>query len=78
MRITWLTFILGYLAIIGFPPLSGFFTKDPIIVAAFTKRHRGLDPRRRARCWAPASPRSTCPACCCMTFFGPKRWSRRR
>jgi len=35
MPITWVTFGLGYLAIIGVPPLSGFFTKDPIIEAAF-------------------------------------------
>ncbi|WP_184790085.1 NADH-quinone oxidoreductase subunit L [Phytomonospora endophytica] len=37
MRITWATFGLGYLAIIGIPPLSGFFTKDPIILAAFNR-----------------------------------------
>jgi len=35
MPITWVTFGLGYLAIIGVPPFSGFFTKDPIIDAAF-------------------------------------------
>jgi NADH-quinone oxidoreductase subunit L len=35
MPITWVTFGLGYLAIIGVPPLSGFYTKDPIIDAAF-------------------------------------------
>jgi NADH-quinone oxidoreductase subunit L len=37
MPITYVTFALGYLAIIGVPPLSGFFTKDPIIDAAFDK-----------------------------------------
>jgi NADH-quinone oxidoreductase subunit L len=37
MRITWLTFAMGWLAIIGIPPLSGFFTKDPIIFAAFNR-----------------------------------------
>jgi NADH-quinone oxidoreductase subunit L len=37
MPITFVTFSLGYLAIIGVPPLSGFFTKDPIIDAAFAK-----------------------------------------
>src|SRR5580704_756750 len=37
MPITTVTFTLGYLAIIGVPPLSGFFTKDPIIDAAFDK-----------------------------------------
>jgi len=37
MPITFVTFGLGYLAIIGVPPFSGFFTKDPIIDAAFSK-----------------------------------------
>ncbi|GAA1482413.1 NADH-quinone oxidoreductase subunit L [Gordonia sinesedis] len=35
MPITFVTFGLGYLAIIGVPPFSGFFSKDPIIEAAF-------------------------------------------
>ena len=37
MRITFVTFGLGYLAIIGIPPFSGFFTKDSIIDAAWEK-----------------------------------------
>ncbi|MEV6347985.1 NADH-quinone oxidoreductase subunit L [Actinoplanes sp. NPDC051851] len=37
MRITWLTFATGWLAIIGIPPLSGFFSKEPIIAAAFER-----------------------------------------
>ncbi len=37
MPVTFATFGLGYLAIIGIPPFSGFFTKDPIIEAAFDK-----------------------------------------
>src|ERR1700722_12787297 len=37
MPITTVTFGLGFLAIIGVPPFSGFFTKDPIIDAAFAK-----------------------------------------
>ena len=37
MPITWVTTGLGYLAIIGIPPFSGFFTKDKIIEAAFDK-----------------------------------------
>ncbi|KXF55500.1 NADH-quinone oxidoreductase subunit L [Rhodococcus sp. SC4] len=35
MPITFVTFGLGYLAIIGIPPFSGFFSKDKIIEAAF-------------------------------------------
>jgi NADH-quinone oxidoreductase subunit L len=37
LRITWATFGLAWLAIIGVPPLSGFFSKEPIIVAAFNR-----------------------------------------
>jgi len=37
MPITFATFGLGYLAIIGIPPFSGFFTKDGIIEAAWDK-----------------------------------------
>ncbi|WP_127132170.1 NADH-quinone oxidoreductase subunit L [Georgenia sp. SYP-B2076] len=35
MKVTWVTFALGWLAILGIPPLSGFFSKDAIIEAAF-------------------------------------------
>lgn len=35
MRTTWLTFGAGWLAIIGFPFLSGFWSKDKIIEAAY-------------------------------------------
>jgi NADH-quinone oxidoreductase subunit L len=34
MKITWITSLLGSLALIGFPFLSGFYSKDSIIVAA--------------------------------------------
>ncbi|MFD6414759.1 NADH-quinone oxidoreductase subunit L [Streptomyces sp. NPDC060194] len=36
MPVTFVTFGLGYLAIIGFPGLSGFWSKDKIIEAAFS------------------------------------------
>ena len=37
MPITYVTFGLAYLAIIGIPPFSAFFTKDPIIDGDFTE-----------------------------------------
>lgn len=37
MPITFVTFGLGYLAIIGVPPFSGFFSKDKIIEVAFAE-----------------------------------------
>ncbi len=37
MPITWVCTGLAYLAIIGCPPFSGFFTKDKIIEASFDK-----------------------------------------
>ncbi|TGN03335.1 NADH-quinone oxidoreductase subunit L [Leptospira dzoumogneensis] len=35
MKITWWTFLLGTLAIVGAPPFSGFFSKDLILEKAF-------------------------------------------
>ena len=35
MKITWVTFGFGWLAILGVPPFSGFWSKDKIIEAAF-------------------------------------------
>jgi NADH-quinone oxidoreductase subunit L len=37
MPVTFLTFAMGYLAIIGFPGFSGFWSKDKIIEAALTE-----------------------------------------
>ncbi|WP_018179997.1 NADH-quinone oxidoreductase subunit L [Jongsikchunia kroppenstedtii] len=41
MPITFATFGFGYLAIIGVPPFSGFFSKDRIIEAAFASDGAG-------------------------------------
>jgi NADH-quinone oxidoreductase subunit L len=35
MKITWVTFGIGWLSILGVPPFSGFYSKDKIIEAAF-------------------------------------------
>jgi NADH-quinone oxidoreductase subunit L len=75
MRWTWLTFMMGWLAIIGIPPLSGFFSKEPIIAAAFERPGwtawlygmaaligAGLTAFYMTRLFV-------------LTFHGPKRWT---
>src|SRR5947209_10018439 len=75
MRITWATFGLAWLAILGIPPLSGFFSKDPIIEAAFNRPGwtgwlfgtaalvgAGLTAFYMTRLFV-------------LTFHGPKRWT---
>ncbi|GAA1362525.1 NADH-quinone oxidoreductase subunit L [Catellatospora chokoriensis] len=75
MKITWLTFMMGWLAIIGIPPLSGFFTKEPIIVAAFARPGWtgwlfGLAALIGAGLTAFYMTRLFI-----LTFHGPKRWT---
>ena len=41
LPVTYVTFGLAYLAIIGIPPFSGFFVKDPIIEGDFTEHGAG-------------------------------------
>ncbi|MCW3117695.1 MAG: NADH:ubiquinone oxidoreductase subunit, partial [Chitinophagaceae bacterium] len=35
LKVTYLTFLIGCIAIAGIPPLSGFFSKDAILLSAF-------------------------------------------
>lgn len=35
LKVTYITFLIGCLAIAGIPPLSGFFSKDAILLSAF-------------------------------------------
>ena len=75
MKWTWLTFMMGWLAIIGIPPLSGYFSKEPIIAAAFEREGwtawlfgfaallgAGLTAFYMTRLFV-------------LTFHGPKRWT---
>ncbi|HEX6967638.1 MAG TPA: NADH-quinone oxidoreductase subunit L [Micromonosporaceae bacterium] len=75
MKITWITFATGWLAIIGIPPLSGYFSKEPIIAAAFARGDwtswlfggaallgAGLTAFYMTRLFV-------------LTFHGPKRWT---
>lgn len=41
MKITWITFMMGWLAILGVPPFSGYWSKDPLIETAFAANHFG-------------------------------------
>jgi NADH-quinone oxidoreductase subunit L len=70
MAITYVTFGLGYLAILGIPPFAGFWSKDEIIKAAFhqgtliglvTLVGAGVTAFYMTRLMA-------------MTFFGTARW----
>ena len=70
MPVTFATFGLGYLAIIGFPGFSGFFSKDKIIEAAFGESFWvGLAALLGAGVTAFYMTRLMV-----MTFTSPKRW----
>ncbi|MEY9837037.1 NADH-quinone oxidoreductase subunit L [Streptacidiphilus sp. EB103A] len=74
MPLTFVTFGLGYLAIIGFPGLSGYFSKDKIIEAAFA--HGGGEGWILG-CAALVGAAVTAfymTRVMLMTFFGQKRW----
>ncbi|MEP6851284.1 MAG: NADH-quinone oxidoreductase subunit L [bacterium] len=74
MPITWAVFVCGYLAIIGFPGATGFFTKDKIIEAALDKGGTsgwilGLISLLGAGLTAAYMTRALI-----MTFHGQRRW----
>jgi NADH-quinone oxidoreductase subunit L len=70
MPATFITFFLGYLAIIGVPPFAGFFTKDGIIEAAFEHNTvLGICAMVGAAVTAFYMSRLII-----MTFFGQARW----
>jgi NADH-quinone oxidoreductase subunit L len=74
MPITFGTFTLGYLALIGIPPFSGFFTKDAIIEAAFGQEGwRGWVIGGAAMLGAGLTA-FYMTRLMFMTFFGKKRW----
>jgi NADH-quinone oxidoreductase subunit L len=74
MAVTFVTFGLGYLAIIGVPPFSGFWSKDKLIEAAFAQGGTsgwvlGVTALVGAMITAFYMTRVML-----MTFFGEKRW----
>ncbi|MGK5545624.1 NADH-quinone oxidoreductase subunit L [Streptomyces sp. URMC 127] len=74
MPVTFVTFGLGYLAIIGFPGLSGFFSKDRIIEAAFAKGGAEGWILGGAALLGAAITAYYMTRVMLMTFFGEKRW----
>ncbi|MEE4541931.1 NADH-quinone oxidoreductase subunit L [Streptomyces sp. V4-01] len=75
MPVTFVTFGLGYLAIIGFPGLSGFFSKDKIIEAAFAKGGTEGWVLGGAAMLGAAVTAFYMTRVMLMTFFGEKRWA---
>ncbi|GGU63891.1 NADH-quinone oxidoreductase subunit L [Streptomyces albospinus] len=74
MPITFVTFGLGYLAIIGFPGLSGFFSKDKIIEAAFARGGTEGWVLGGAALLGAAITAFYMTRVMLMTFFGERRW----
>jgi NADH-quinone oxidoreductase subunit L len=76
MPVTFVTFGVGYLAIIGMPPFAGFFSKDKIIEAAFDTGGAegwilGIVALAGAGVTAFYMTRLMI-----MTFFGNRRWAK--
>jgi NADH-quinone oxidoreductase subunit L len=72
LPVTFATFAMGYLAIIGFPGFSGFWSKDKIIEVAFSQNLvAGLAALLGAGVTGFYMTRLML-----MTFFGEKRWEK--
>src|ERR1700759_2934748 len=74
MPATFGCFIVGWLAIIGIPPFSGFFTKDGIIEAAWDKGGTSGALLATAALVGAGIPAFYMTRMVLMTFFGQARW----
>jgi NADH-quinone oxidoreductase subunit L len=74
MAVTFWAFVPGYLAIIGVPPFSGYFTKDPIIQAAFDKGGTSGALLGGAALLGAGITAFYMTRLLLMTFFGERRW----
>ena len=74
LPVTFVTFGLGYLAIIGFPGLSGFWSKDKIIEAAFDKGGTSGMILGIVALLGAGITSFYMTRVMVMTFFGPRRW----
>jgi NADH-quinone oxidoreductase subunit L len=75
MKITWLTFGAGWLAIIGMFPFSGYFSKEPIIAAAFEREGWTAWLFGGAAVLGAALTAFYMTRLFVLTFHGPKRWT---
>jgi NADH-quinone oxidoreductase subunit L len=76
LPITFATFGLGYLAIIGVPPFAGFFSKDAIIEAALGAGGAGGWIMGGAALLGAGITAFYMTRVMLMTFFGEKRWAQ--
>jgi NADH-quinone oxidoreductase subunit L len=74
-KITWATFGLAWLAIIGMFPFSGFFTKEPIIASAFEREGWTAWLYGGAALLAAGLTAFYMTRLFILTFHGPKRWT---
>ena len=75
LPVTFATFGLGYLAIIGIPPLAGFFSKDGIIEAALGAGGMKGVILGGATILGAGITAFYMTRVMLMTFFGPRRWA---
>jgi NADH-quinone oxidoreductase subunit L len=75
MPVTYVTFGVCYLAIIGIPPFSGFFAKDTIIDAAFAKGGTSGWILGMAALIGAGITAFYMTRVMLMTFFGERRWN---
>lgn len=75
MPVTFVTFGLGYLAIIGVPPFAGFFSKDAIIETAFAAGGARGWLLGGAALLGAGITAFYMTRVMLMTFFGEKRWA---
>ncbi|GAB2757204.1 NADH-quinone oxidoreductase subunit L [Salinifilum aidingensis] len=78
LPVTFATFGLGYLAIIGFPFLSGFYSKDAIIEAAFAQEGWRAWAFGGAALLGAGLTAFYMTRLVLLTFFGERRWARLR
>jgi NADH-quinone oxidoreductase subunit L len=75
MPVTFWTFAAGYVALIGLPPFSGFFSKDPIVESAFDRSGWTGWLFGGVALFAVGLTAYYMTRLMIMTFFGERRWT---